>query len=193
VEKKEGFFLTEEDLRAAIREMKTYVDITEGDLKKIYETALRIAKERSLTTVPVERVMTKEVYRVKVDTTVREVAQMLMEYRISGLPVVDEEDRVIGVVSEADLLPLTGMRGSALGRFKKWWRERITSPKIYERVGEVMNKPAITISPSDHIGKAAALLNKWGIKRLPVVNDEGKLIGIVSRADIVRVIGEVNW
>ncbi|MBI5027117.1 MAG: CBS domain-containing protein, partial [Nitrospirae bacterium] len=94
--------ISDEDLRAALREIKTYVDITEEDLKKIYTIALRHAKERIALKIPVSDVMIKNVVAVKRDADLHEVARLLSENKISGLPVVDEENHVIGIVTEAD-------------------------------------------------------------------------------------------
>ena len=98
-----------EDLRAALREVKTYVDITEEDLKKIYEIALRHAKERLALKIPVKDVMTLAVIAVKEDSDINEAARILSEGNVSGLPVVDNENSVIGVITEADILSAAGM------------------------------------------------------------------------------------
>ncbi len=96
--------VSDEDLRAAVREMKAYVDITEEDLKKIYEIALRHAHERTAFRMPVRDVMTKKVVTVTRGADIHEAARLLAENRISGMPVVDDRNHVIGVISEADLL-----------------------------------------------------------------------------------------
>jgi len=101
---------SDEDLGAALKEMKTYVDITEDDLKKIYAIALRHAAQRIARRVMVRDVMTRNVIHVRDDADITEVSKLLSENRISGLPVVDGDDRVIGVVTEADVLSMAGMK-----------------------------------------------------------------------------------
>ncbi|MGB9878201.1 MAG: CBS domain-containing protein [bacterium] len=112
-------------------------------------------------------IMTKEVITVKPSTTRNELAKLLSERNISGVPVMDEEGCcVIGVVTEADLLKKCG-----------------------ETVGEIMTKEVISVSEDTPIEEIAKILAEKGIKRVPVLK-EGKLVGIVSRADIVRAFAE---
>jgi len=183
--------LSEEDLRAALKDLKTYVDITEEDLKKIYEIALRHAQERLASQVPVKEVMTTTVVTIKRDADIHEAARLLSEKRISGMPVVDDNNRVIGVVSEADILTLAGMKKEHTFRdvLRNVLGEPVPARTGGSRVQDVMSFPALTISADDDIKKAAIILDERRIKRLPVVDGEGKLIGIISRADIVRSIG----
>ena len=184
--------VSEEDLRAALLEMKTYVDVTEEDLKKIFEIALRHAQERIATRVPVRDVMTRSVITIRRDADLHEAARLLSENRISGMPVVDDNNRVIGVVSEADILILAGMKREHT--FKDILRnilgEPVPAKKGGNKVGDVMGFPPITSKADDDIGEVAKILDDRRIKRLPVVDDEGKLIGIISRADILKVIGK---
>ena len=91
VEKQRDFDISDEDLRAALREIKTYVDITEEDLKKIYAIALRNAQERLARSIPVGNVMTKDAIAIRTHADIHEAARLLSEHRISGLPVVDED------------------------------------------------------------------------------------------------------
>jgi CBS domain-containing protein len=107
-------------------------------------------------------IMTKEVITVKPSTTRDELVKILARNKISGVPVLDEEGRVIGVVTEADLLQKTG-----------------------QTVGELMTKEVISVCEDTPIEEIAKILAEKGIKRVPVLK-EGKLVGIVSRADIVK-------
>lgn len=183
---------SEDDLRAALKEMKSYMDVTEEDLKKIYEIALRHARERIVLRVPVKDVMTKNVIAVKRNADLHEASRLLSEHRISGMPVVDDSNRVIGVVSEADLLVLAGMKKEH--SFKDILRTILGEP-VPARTGgnkveDVMSFPPITGRADDDIAEVAKVLDDKRIKRLPVVDGEGKLIGIISRADIVRAISK---
>jgi CBS domain-containing membrane protein len=183
--------ISDEDLRAALKEMKTYVDITEDDLKRIYAIALRHAKQRAAPRVFVRDVMTKNVVKVKADVDFNEVTNLLSEHRISGLPVVDEEDRVIGVITEADVLSMAGLRKEHA--FKDIIRhilgEPLSRPKESRQLRDVMSSPAITTRPDVDIREVALMLDEKRIKSLPVVDGQGRLIGLISRADIVRGIG----
>lgn len=181
---------SEDDLRAALKEMKAYMDVTEEDLKKIYEIALRHARERIASRVPVKEIMATTVVSVRRNADLHEVARLLSENRISGMPVVDDNNRVIGVVSEADVLMLAGMKKEHT--FKDILRSILGEPVPARsggtKVEDVMSFPPITSKEDDEVVEVAKILDERRIKRLPVVDNEGKLLGIVSRADIVRAI-----
>ena len=183
---------SEEDLRAAIKEMKTYVDVTEEDLKKIYEIALRHAWMRSASRILVKEVMTTTVVTVRRDADLHEAARLLSEHRISGMPVVDDTNRVIGVISEADILTLAGMKREHT--FRDILRNILGEPVPAREAGgskveNVMSFPPITSKVDDSVADVAKILDERRIKRLPVVDDQGVLVGIISRADFVRAIG----
>jgi CBS-domain-containing membrane protein len=136
-------------------------------------------------------VMTTSVLAVRPDTTLKEVANLLVEHRISGLPVVDEAGRVVGVVSEADLLvkeqePGALARGPLDRIFGESQELRQQRAKAEARTaGEAMTAPAITVDASRTVHQAASLMIERRVNRLPVVED-GRLVGIVTRADLVR-------
>jgi CBS-domain-containing membrane protein len=182
---------SEEDLRAAIKEMKSYVDVTEEDLKKIYEIALRHAWMRSAARIPVKEVMTATVVTVRRDADLHEAARLLSEHRISGMPVVDGTNRVIGVISEADILTLAGLKREHTFRdiLRNILGEPVPAHGAGGKVENVMSFPPITSKGDDGVADVAKILDERRIKRLPVVDDQGVLIGIISRADIVRAIG----
>jgi CBS domain-containing membrane protein len=191
-EKQSACDISDEDLRAALKEIRAYVDITEEDLKTIYTIALRHARERISGRIPVSDVMTVDVVAVKRHEDIQEAARLLSENRISGLPVVDAGGSVIGIISEADILSMTGLRE---GHTFKDILRRILGEPLPERkrgnmVGDIMSSPAITTRPDADIKEVARILDEKRIKRLPVVDAGNKLIGIISRADIVRAIGK---
>ena len=184
--------LESEDIRAALEELHQYMDITEEDLKKIYAIALRHAKERLTIKVSVREVMTKNVIYISKDANVHEAARILSENRISGLPVVDEEKNLIGIVTEADILYSTGMKKSPT--FKDVLKHILGEPHPKIRNGsiveEIMTTQVISTSPDSDIKEVARILDEKRIKRLPVVDENNKLIGIISRANIVSYLGK---
>ncbi|MCL5807440.1 MAG: CBS domain-containing protein, partial [Deltaproteobacteria bacterium] len=135
--------------------------------------------------------MTKNVIKTREDADINEAATLLSENRISGLPVVDGQDRVIGMITEADVLAMAGMKKGHV--FKDIVRHLLGEPLSGARqskcLRDVMTSPAITAGPEADIREIALTLDEKRIKRLPVVNEQGKLIGVISRADIVRAIG----
>lgn len=130
-------------------------------------------------------VMTTRVHAVRPETSLKEAARTMARHGLSGLPVVEGQARVVGVVSEADLLVREAERGEArpglsILRPELWPEDR--SP---ERVGEVMSTPALTTRPDVPLTEVARLMVRLGVKRLPVVDEAGRLVGIVSRGDVV--------
>jgi CBS domain-containing protein len=136
----------------------------------------------------VEDVMTKEVLTVRAETSLKEAAGLLAQRQISGLPVVDAENHVVGVVSEGDIL-FKERDAERKNRFERWFT--LPLPEIMSKLeartaGEAMSAPAITIEAKRPLAAAATTMIDEGVKRLPVVDQDGKLIGIISRADLVR-------
>lgn len=149
-----------------------------------------------MTDILVDDVMTRLVVTLKPETSLHEAAQRLAQHGISGAPVV-VDGVVHGVVSEADLVraslpPAPINRGlSILDMISLMGRGRATAhPAI--TVGDIMTSVVIEVPVGTSIWKAAEIMNRRGIKRLPVVEEDGQLVGIVSRGDLVRAIGRTD-
>ena len=123
----------------------------------------------------VRDIMTTGVVTVRLDTPYRKVAAMLREHRVSGFPVTGDDGKVAGVVTETDLLAL------AAGRHR---RHRAAEQAT---AGDLMSHPAVTVGPDDLVKTAARLMRKRRLQRLPVVDRDGHLVGIVSRSDVLSV------
>jgi len=147
----------------------------------------------------VENVMTRNVALVTADTPFKDIAETLIEREVSAVPVVDGEGRVVGVVSEADLLAKEefreqyyreGYRPPLRARLRHRLTQEVRDPKVKARgdiAAELMSSPAITVTGQTPTVGAARLMEEHGIKRLPVVDRQGRLVGIVSRRDLIRV------
>lgn len=132
--------------------------------------------------------MNKDVIAVTPETTLKEVATLLVEHRISGVPVIDGDRKVMGVVSEADIL-LKEQAAEPEPRVLRWLLDGlILEPdKIEARSArEAMTSPAITIGSEKDVYQAAREMSQCAVKRLPVVDREGALVGIVTRSDLVK-------
>ena len=137
----------------------------------------------------IAELMTREVVSVGPEASLKEVAQLLVEHRISGLPVCDEAGRIVGVVSEADILQRETGPIEREGHFAWLFDDtaRADARKAAARTaGEAMSSPAITVESYRAAAAAARTMLEEGVNRLPVVNYHGKLVGIVTRADLVR-------
>jgi len=136
----------------------------------------------------IEQIMTRDVITVAPDTPLKDVAQVLLDNRISGVPVCGPNGHVLGVVSEADILRKEEGVSPELARPLAWLVRKIDGEfeKIIARTAaEAMTAPALTVRPTQHVSEVARLMVDTNINRVPVVSHEG-LVGIVSRADIVR-------
>jgi CBS domain-containing protein len=136
--------------------------------------------------VKVAEVMNTEVITVGPSARLKDVARLLVEQRISGVPVLDEDGTVLGVVSEADILVKErGRAGTTL--FHRALELDTESEKYGARdAADAMTTPAVTIRPTRSVSEAASLMLERGVNRLPVVDPHGRLVGIVTRADLVR-------
>ncbi|MCB5169445.1 CBS domain-containing protein [Streptomyces bambusae] len=141
----------------------------------------------------VGEVMTGEVVLARPDTSFEELARLLVGHRISGLPVVDDDGKVMGVVSRTDL---TGHRA---GHGQDGPARRATVPTLRQpagtrslagaspKAGELMTSPAVTVHPEQRVVDAARIMERRHIDRLPVVDEEDRLVGIATRRDLLRV------
>jgi CBS domain-containing protein len=137
----------------------------------------------------VRDVMTRDVITVDEHTPFKEIVELLTEYRVGGLPVLNTGGRVVGMVSEADLLLKEEFpQGSPEARLVEGRRRRELRAKAAgDTAVELMTAPAVTVGPDVTLAEAARLLHRHQIKRLPVVDPAGPLLGIVSRADLLKV------
>jgi len=135
----------------------------------------------------VRDVMTTHVVAVRENATYKEMAAKLREFRVSAFPVLDDRDKVIGVVSEADLLTKEALEYSVPGVMGGILHGRERAKAAAVSAAELMTRPAVTIGPYESVTRAARLMYSRKLKRLPVVDDDGRLIGIVTRADLLGV------
>ncbi|MFF5180816.1 CBS domain-containing protein [Micromonospora sp. NPDC000316] len=134
-------------------------------------------------------VMTREVVTVQAETPYREIVDVVLRRGVSAVPVVDGFRRVLGVVSEADLLHRVERAGEPAQRRVFESRRRRGARERSEALvaGGLMTAPAVSTYPQAPLSVAARLMDREQVKRLPVLDDLGRLVGIVSRSDLLRV------
>ncbi|MGA9563070.1 MAG: CBS domain-containing protein [Pseudolabrys sp.] len=139
-------------------------------------------------------VMVTNVITVRSDTSVREIAEILLANRISAVPVLDKAGNMVGIVSEGDLIHRVEV---GTERHPSWWLEFMAGKQTLaqefikshaRRAADLMTRNVITVKADTPLGELASLLDKHRIKRVPVVDDSGKIIGIVSRANLVQAL-----
>jgi CBS domain-containing protein len=141
--------------------------------------------------------MTRDVITVTMDDNVEKCASLLIKHNLSGLPVLDDSGRLVGIVTEGDLIRRASrIKGPAvlevlggliyLDSPKKFMDELKNS--MGQKAGDVMTKKVVTIDPDQTIEEGATLLVEKKVKRLPVVDKKGELVGIVSRRDIMSYL-----
>ncbi|MBC7100017.1 CBS domain-containing protein [Methanothermobacter tenebrarum] len=154
--------------------------------------------------IKVEDAMQKNVITIKNDMKIEEAARILRENKISGAPVIDKKNRLVGMLSEGDIIRLLEVHSPKLNlilpspldlielpiRMKHEYDEIVKGIKkaSLTLVDEIMTRKLITVKPDQSISDAAELMDKHKIKRLPVVDDEGNLIGIITRGDIIGAL-----
>jgi CBS domain-containing protein len=117
--------------------------------------------------------MTSDVITASPDTPIKAAARLMVRNKVSGLPVVDENTRVVGIITEADFLRLEVAR------------EEAEDPQPVERVEQVMHRSVLTINPDATVTEAARIMVVNDVNRLPVTDTNGKSLGIISRLDVV--------
>jgi len=135
----------------------------------------------------VRDVMTSRVIAVKRNADFKQIAWVLRQYRVSACPVIDDAGRVVGVVSEADLLYKTADCELPAGLIRLRWKLGEESKITAVTAAQLMTSPAVTIHPDTPIAVAARVMRDRRLKRLPVVDEDGSLIGIVTRVDLLSV------
>ncbi|HTG01637.1 MAG TPA: CBS domain-containing protein [Nitrospirota bacterium] len=182
--------LSDDDVFEAMKSIPGYLDITPSDFRELYRHAFRHACRRISASVTAGDLMTTPVISARTDTPLRDVADLMAEKRISGMPVMNADETVAGVISEKDFLHRLGA-GTAK-TFMGIVAECLSGSgciavAIRAKVArDIMTAPAITVTVRATLAEIADLFAGKGINRVPVTDQEGKLVGIVSRGDIIR-------
>jgi CBS domain-containing protein len=135
----------------------------------------------------VRDVMTTSVITVRGDTPFKELAAVLASSRVSGIPVIDQAGKVIGVVSETDMLIKEADQAGHPASFAGLRRSRDREKAAGVTAAELMTSPPVTTGPDEPVQHAAFLMYDRAVSRLPVVDQAGHLVGIISQADVLRV------
>jgi CBS domain-containing membrane protein len=183
-----------EDYQRALKSMQTFIDITADDLMTLAQRAVYYAGIRENESIIISEIMTQPVHVIPPDTRMSEAAHILITRRISGLPIVNEEQKLIGILTEADFLRDLGV--PFLHPSQNLWQTleslfsqtpaHITNDRADDLVKNHMTSDVITIQPDKDVHTALDLMKQHLVKRLLVCEDS-KVVGVVTRSDLIRL------
>lgn len=184
-----------QDFQRALQSMDTFMDIEVDDLMTLAQRAQQFAEQRASESLAVSSVMSQPVSTVTEQTSMAAAAHLIVSERISGLPVVDAQQRLVGIVTEADFL--RGLGVPAHQPAHNLWQTLETLFAHLGHAGEMespgdpvsrhMARMVICTAPQADLDEVLALMKQHHIKRLPVCDDERRVVGMVTRSDLVRV------
>ena len=182
--------ISDKDIYEAMKEIPGYLDITLGDFKELYELVYRHTLERISQSVKANDIMTREVVTVKQETPIKEAATIMAAQEVSGVPVIDKDSNVVGILSEKDFLSRMG--GGGTKTFMDVVAQCLEGKGCAalairaKKVKDIMTSPVVTVNENTSSLEIAGLLKEKGINRFPVIDQRGCLVGIISRGDIVN-------
>ena len=182
--------MSDEDILDAMKSISGYLDITPGDFKEIFSHAYRYAVERIAQSLIAKDAMTVEVIAVTSTTSLQETAATMAMHGISGVPVIDDRKAVVGVISEKDFLSQMGNNNthSIMHVIVQCLSSKgcVAVPMCTGCAKDIMTSPAYTVVETTPIFEIASIFAEKNINRMPVLDKNGHLAGIVTRADIFR-------
>ena len=181
--------ITREDLEAALEQMGSTLDVTFEDLWKVVDLTLNEAERRKALFQSrewIREIMKSPVISCAPDTSIHDAADLMLEKDIHCLPVVEDGSTLAGIVTESDLMYQLSPQSADSPVHHLFTRKRVH--KAGHTAGEVMTREVIAVHPEDSIEAAVHLLLKHGFGRLPVVDRDNRLVGIVARKDLLRFV-----
>ncbi len=184
--------ISDDDVLQAMKQLGGYVDITFGDFKELYHIACRHALSRLMDSVRAGDIMTRKVVSVHRQDQSVEIAERMANHNVSGIPVLDDEEQVVGIISENDFLSRMGSREvtSFMSIVARCLQQKgcLAVPVSKQKAQDIMTSPAVTVSEDTPVSEIVKIFAEKKINRVPVTSEDGKLIGIVSRADTLQTV-----
>lgn len=184
-----------DDYQQAIQSLDTYIDITVDDLMELTERAQLIANRRATAAVSITQVMSQPVRTVRPDTPLAEAAHLMVSERISGLPVVDTEGHMVGLITEADFLRALGVPAQqpnhniwqTLESLFSHLAHRTELETPTDPVSAHMVRNVLCVQPDQDLHHVLEIMRKHSVKRVVVCDEDRHVLGMVTRSDLVRV------
>lgn len=185
--------LQREDFQNALKEFDTYIDINLEDLIMITRSAQKHAELRQVEQLLVRDIMTTQVKTVSPATLLRDAAQLLVDLRISGLPVVGESNKLVGIVTEADFLSALGIPchhpahnlWQTLESMFHYQPRRSATPRT---VADIMSTHTVTVASDKTLYDVIDTMKRHSVKRVVAVDDDKQVSGIITRSNLVKVL-----
>jgi len=179
------------DLRDALRELDTYLDVSEADLDRVYGLASVHAFRRKMGNITCADIMSRDLSTVEYGTELEEAWARLRYHKVKALPVVDPFRRVIGVITLVDFIKRADLKTyetfeDKLIRFIRR-TPGVTSEKP-EVVGQIMAAPVVTVRADMHIVELVPMLSDRGLHHVPVVDADARLVGMVTQSDLIAAL-----
>jgi len=186
--------LSDEDIYAAMKKIPGYLDISAGDFKELYLLAYEHAEARLYNSLPVADIMNRQVITVLPETPLAEAAALMAKHHITGLPVVQKDGTVIGILSEQDFFRNMGdgRQTSCMALIADSLAKGgcLALSMRGKTAGEIMTVPAITVSENALLHEIGKLMREKRINRVPVTDDKMRLLGILTRSDLMHAFPE---
>jgi CBS domain-containing protein len=187
-----GQRLQASDFAMAIQEMGTFVDVSVDDLMQLYQMAERHARMRDRENVLVEKLMAHPVITIQPGSTLADAAHLLVTNKISGLPVVDDDNKIIGMITEADFLRTLGVPTHQHGHSVWHTLENMFAQPVQIHdpdclVSDLMTKDVITVLPGQTLHQVLDVMKQNQIKRIVVCDEAQQVVGMITRSDLVKV------
>ena len=184
--------ISDDDVLQAMKKLGGYVDITFGDFKELYHIACSHALNRLMHSVRARDIMTKKVVSVQTQDQSVEIAERMANHNVSGIPVLDDEGQVVGIISENDFLSRMGDREvtSFMSIVARCLQQKgcLAVSVSKQKAEDIMTSPVVTVSEDTPVSEIVQIFAEKKINRVPVTSGDGKLIGIVSRADTLQTV-----
>jgi CBS-domain-containing membrane protein len=185
--------LRREDFQNALKEIDSYIDITLEDLVQINHIAQKHAQLRQAEQLMVRDIMTTNVATASPNTSLRDAARILLELRISGLPVIDKNNELVGIVTEADFLSAMGIpchhpAHSLWQTLESMFKHQPKTDSTAVTVADIMAHTVITITDDQTLHDAIDTMKRHHIKRVVITNKQKQVRGIITRSNLVQVL-----
>lgn len=186
--------IDEEDLHRALQEFDSFLDITEGDLQKLYGRIVAQAARRRFTDITCADVMSRDLVTIQADTPLEEAWALLRYHKIKALPVLDTEQHVIGIVTLVDFLKRVDLKAyqDFPERLVNLIRPEHSGYGAEQRkplaIAEVMTAPVLTVGASSHVIDLVPLLSDRGLHHVPIVDRDDRIVGMVTQSDLIAAL-----